>query len=174
MKFSYTALLAVFAAIAHAAPVEDTSSPPLSKIPEPVEDTSSAPVEKSPSPLAKISIAPREDTSCDEMVGEDRIRIPSEAIIGVVDYTDITPVVLQKEDGQNELVFLNATIMEQAHHPRNQKRDADAWHWIWLRPGAPIWKRDAEADADAWHWVFLRPGAPIWKRETDEEAEASA
>ncbi|RKP32637.1 hypothetical protein METBISCDRAFT_25576 [Metschnikowia bicuspidata] len=135
MKFSYTAIFAVFAAIAHAAPIEGTSS--------------------------------------DEVVAQDRMRIPSEAIIGMVDYTDITPVVLQKDDGQNELVFLNNTIMEQAS-AENVKRDADAWHWVYLRPGAPIWKREAEADADAWHWVFLRPGAPIWKREANTEAEASA
>lgn len=69
--------------------------------------------------------------------------LPSQAIIGAVNYSNLVPILIQSDDGlSDKLLSLISTIMEQASSDNI--------------------KIDAEADANTWHWLILR-SLPIWK-----------
>lgn len=157
MKLSYSLLFAAFSALSLAAPVEDAT----------------------PSANTTVSGMSFETAGA----SSDSLNLPAEAVIGAVDFgSDITPVIVEDTDGvPNKMLFLNSTVMDQIHGGEaigNSKREADAgWHWLYLRPGQPMFKRDANADADAdarWHWLYLRPGQPMFKRDANADADADA
>lgn len=110
----------------------------------------------------------------------DTLDVPAEAIINYLDLDGakdiaVLPFANATDSG---ILFLNTTILDQALGTNEDgttnlsKRDAsadaeaDAWHWIKLAWGQPIYKRDAiadaDADADAWHWIKLAWGQPIY------------
>ncbi|KOG99430.1 Mf(Alpha)2p [Saccharomyces eubayanus] len=107
---------------------------------------------------------------------DDVAKVPAEAVIGYLDLGgdhDITVLPFSNSTASG-LLFINTTIVDAAQREENStlaKREAvaDAWHWLKLRPGQPMYKRDAEAnaEAEAWHWLQLRPGQPMYKREAD-------
>ncbi|CCK70881.1 Mf(Alpha)2p KNAG_0F02140 [Huiozyma naganishii CBS 8797] len=113
--------------------------------------------------------------------------IPAEAIISYLDLEgdkDIAVVPFSNATDSG-LLFVNTTILAQANKEAGtplQKREADAdanaWHWLRLSYGQPIYKRDAnadaDADADAWHWLRLSYGQPIYKRDANADADADA
>ncbi|CDO94925.1 unnamed protein product [Kluyveromyces dobzhanskii CBS 2104] len=120
-------------------------------------------------------------------LNDTAITIPEEALIGFVDLTGDDISLLPFDNGTHTGVFfLNTTIAKAAfaNETSLSKREAsadanaDAWSWISLRPGQPIFKREAnaeaEAEASAWSWISLRRGQPIFKREASPEAEAEA
>ena len=111
------------------------------------------------------------------------ISVPEEALIGFIDLTGDEVSLLPVNNGTHTgILFLNTTIAEAAFADKDdlKKREADAspWSWITLRPGQPIFKREANADANAeaspWSWITLRPGQPIFKREANADANADA
>nr|AGW24898.1 mating factor alpha 1 [Saccharomyces paradoxus]AGW24905.1 mating factor alpha 1 [Saccharomyces paradoxus]AGW24911.1 mating factor alpha 1 [Saccharomyces paradoxus]AGW24912.1 mating factor alpha 1 [Saccharomyces paradoxus]AGW24929.1 mating factor alpha 1 [Saccharomyces paradoxus] len=120
--------------------------------------------------------APVNTTTEDEMA-----QIPAEAIIGYLDLEgDFDVAVLPFSNSTNNgLLFINTTIANIAAEEEGvtlNKREADAWHWLQLKPGQPMYKREAEAEAnaEAWHWLQLKPGQPMYKREAEAEADAEA
>ncbi|SMN22556.1 similar to Saccharomyces cerevisiae YGL089C MF(ALPHA)2 Mating pheromone alpha-factor, made by alpha cells [Maudiozyma saulgeensis] len=111
--------------------------------------------------------------------------IPAEAIIGYMALGSDKDVGIIPFGNatSNGLMFINTTIAKEAALSKDSdlaKReavaDADAWHWLELDWGQPLYKRDANAvaDADAWHWLELDWGQPLYKREAEAEADASA
>ncbi|CCF56975.1 hypothetical protein KAFR_0B06780 [Kazachstania africana CBS 2517] len=120
-----------------------------------------------------------------ESQSTEAISVPSEAIIGYLDLDGandvaIIPLVNTTDSG---LLFVNTTIYEQASNEDNvslkkREADADAWHWLSIAPGQPMYiKRDANADADAeaWHWLSISPGQPMYiKRDANADADAEA
>lgn len=117
----------------------------------------------------------------------DAINVPAEAIINYLDLEGardiaVLPFANATDSG---ILFLNTTILDQALGSEEgsttlakRDADADAWHWIKLAYGQPIYKRDAiadaDADADAWHWIKLAYGQPIYKRDAIADADADA
>ncbi|CAI4052938.1 hypothetical protein SKDZ_16G0900 [Saccharomyces kudriavzevii ZP591] len=111
----------------------------------------------------------------------ETVQIPAEAIIGYLDLEgDFDVAVLPFANSTNNgLLFINTTIANLATKEesvplskREAEADAEAWHWLQLKPGQPMYKREAEADAEAWHWLQLKPGQPMYKREAEADAEA--
>lgn len=103
---------------------------------------------------------------------DDDFNVPQEAIVGFLDLAqdiDIGVVPFSNETTTG-LLFVNTTILQQAQDDSLSKRSAEAWHWIRLRTGQPMYKR--EASADPWHWISLRTGQPMYKRDANAEAEA--
>lgn len=102
-------------------------------------------------------------------VESDPVNIPSEAILGYMDFTEDQDVgvVAYTNSTFSGLIFFNSSIIETKDLT---KRDAEAG-WMRLRLGQPLKKRDADADADA-GWMRLSPGKPMKKREADADAEA--
>lgn len=123
--------------------------------------------------VASVFAAPVETTE------NDTLSIPTEAIINYLDLEGakdiaILPMANSTDSG---ILFLNTTVLDQALATENEssslsKREADAWHWIKLAWGQPIYKRDATPDANPWHWIDLSWGQPIYKREAKPDAEA--
>ncbi|CAI4052646.1 hypothetical protein N7582_005526 [Saccharomyces uvarum] len=110
-------------------------------------------------------------------------QVPAEAIIGYLDLEgDSDVAVLPFANSTNTgLLFINTTVANLAAKERDaslnkREADAEAWHWLQLKPGQPMYKRDAEADADAeaWHWLQLKPGQPMYKRDAEADADAEA
>ncbi|KAJ4131367.1 hypothetical protein NW765_017071 [Fusarium oxysporum] len=104
---------------------------------------------------------------------DETAQIPAEAVIGYLDLEgDFDVAVLPFSNSTNNgLLFINTTIASIAAKEEGaslDKREAEAWHWLQLKPGQPMYKR--EADAEAWHWLQLKPGQPMYKREADAEA----
>lgn len=103
------------------------------------------------------------------------LKIPSEAIVGFLDLAKDNDIgVIPFSNGTSSgLLFVNTTILETAREGSKSlgKRSADAWHWISLRKGQPMYKREAnaEAEADPWHWISLRTGQPMYKRDADAQ-----
>ena len=108
-----------------------------------------------------------------ETVQNDTLTIPTEAIINYLDLEGAKGIAILPMSNATDsgILFLNTTILDQALTTKNEsaslsKRDANAWHWIRLAWGQPIYKRDAmpeaNADADAWHWIKLAWGQPIY------------
>ena len=108
--------------------------------------------------------------------------IPAEAIIGYMALgadKDIGIIPFGNATS-NGLMFINTTIAKEAalsgESENLAKREADAWHWLELDWGQPLYKREADAEAKAapWHWLELDWGQPLYKREADADADASA
>ncbi|CCE65043.1 hypothetical protein TPHA_0J02230 [Tetrapisispora phaffii CBS 4417] len=107
----------------------------------------------------------------------DNASVPAEAIIGYLNFDGANDIALLpfSNSTTSGVMFINTTIAEQAYEEAGvslSKREADAWHWLRLDPGQPLYKRDAEADAEAWHWLRLDPGQPLYKRDAEADAEA--
>ncbi|QLG75071.1 hypothetical protein HG535_0H03980 [Zygotorulaspora mrakii] len=100
---------------------------------------------------------------------QDTMDLPQEAILGFLDLgkDEDVAIVPFSNSTSTGLLFVNTTIAENAAAETDLGK-RDAWHWIRLSRGAPIFKREAEADA--WHWIRLGRGAPIFKREAEADA----
>lgn len=98
-------------------------------------------------------------------VESDPVNIPSEAVLGYMDFTEDQDVgvVAYTNSTFSGLIFFNSSIIETKDLT---KRDAEAG-WMRLRLGQPLKKRDADADAG---WMRLSLGKPMKKREADAEA----
>lgn len=123
--------------------------------------------------FATLSVAaPTAVTSFDEAsvatdaAEGDLIRIPQEAVLGASPIAnDLVPVIIENE-GQIYLLVVNGTLadeLEASGKASNEKRDAEAWHWLSKSTFQPIFKRDAEA----WHWLSKSTFQPIFKRNAE-------
>ncbi|QLL30341.1 hypothetical protein HG536_0A01580 [Torulaspora globosa] len=115
--------------------------------------------------ISNVFGAPTEATAGD-------LKVPSEAIVGFLDLAqdkDVGVIPFSNETTTG-LLFVNTTILDQATDNKANKRSAEAWHWISLRTGQPMYKRDA--NADPWHWISLRTGQPMYKRDANADPEA--
>nr|AAO25615.1 mating pheromone alpha2 [Nakaseomyces delphensis] len=118
--------------------------------------------------LTAVQAAPVENV-------DDSAQVPEEAIIGYIDFEGASDVAILPFSNSTDsgLMFVNTTIYNEAttavEGESVEKREAK-WHWLSVRPGQPIYKREAEAEAK-WHWLSVRPGQPIYKREAEAEAK---
>lgn len=100
-------------------------------------------------------------------IESDPVNIPSEAILGYMDFTEDQDVGVAAYTNStfSGLIFFNSSVIEAKDLT---KRDAEAG-WMRLKIGQPLNKRDANADAG---WMILSVGKPMKKREADADAEA--
>ncbi|SMN18993.1 similar to Saccharomyces cerevisiae YGL089C MF(ALPHA)2 Mating pheromone alpha-factor, made by alpha cells [Maudiozyma saulgeensis] len=132
--------------------------------------------------LATVAVTLAAPVNITETSETSKATIPAEAIIGYLDLEGNKDVALLPfhNETSNGLMFVNTTIINSALAETEDedlvKREAEAWHWLELDWGQPLYKRDANADADAsaWHWLELDWGQPLYKREAEADADASA
>ena len=101
----------------------------------------------------------------------DATAVPAEAVIGYMNFDGATDIaILPFSNSTNSgVLFVNTTILNAAYAEAGsdfKKREADAeaeaWHWLRLDMGQPLYKREAEAEAEAWHWLRLNMGQPLY------------
>lgn len=81
-----------------------------------------------------------------ETMQNNTLTIPTEAIIDYLDLEGAKDIAILPMSNSTDsgILFLNTTILDQALNGENKatslsKRDADAWHWIKLAWGQPIY-----------------------------------